>query len=123
MVRAPLWPFLLLWTPWFWYRPNPYVLNGTLPQQRVARYGGGASVFGFIIFFFILFVGFYDPYWWWYILYIFFPYILILNCVASVPLYYLNDEVKEKKEQPMKVRTSEEAADTKPQLRSLRMQL
>lgn len=121
MVRAPLWPFLFLWTPWFWYRPSPYVLNGRLPQQRAASYGLGASWFAVFIFFFIFFVGFYDPYWWWYFLFVFLPYIVVINCVASVPLYYLNDEVKEKKKQPMEVKSSTEA--NQPPLRSLRMQL
>ena len=121
MVRAPLWPFLFLWTPWFWYYPSPYVLNGRLPQQRAARYGGAASWFSIIIFIAILILGIYDPLWFWFFLYVFLPYILILSMCGAIPLFYFDDEVKEKKEQPMRVQTSTEAKQ--PQLRSLRMQL
>ena len=121
MVRAPLWPFLFLWTPWFWYRPNPYVLNGTLPQQRVADWGGPFSVIGVLLFILILIGAILDPYYWIFYLWVFLPYIVVLNSCASVPLYYLREEVQEKKNEPMSVQTSTEAKQ--PPLRSLRMQL
>ena len=64
MVRAPLWPFLFLWTPWFWYYPSPNVLNGSLPQQRVAGCGRPASVIGVLLFILILIAAIMDPYFW-----------------------------------------------------------
>ena len=121
MVRAPLWPLFFLWTPWFWYRPNPYVLNGTLPQQPAARVGGFASLIGVLLFIFILIVAIMDPFYWIFYLWIFLPYIVLLNSCASVPLWYLREEVQEKKNEPMRVQTSTEAKQ--PALRSLRMQL
>ena len=121
MVRAPLWPFLFLWTPWFWYYPNPNVLNGRLPQQPAARVGGLASLLGVGVFIFILIIAILDPYYWIYYLWVFLPYIVVINSCASVPLYYLREEVQEKKTEPMLVQPSTQVNNQ--QLRSLRMQL
>lgn len=122
MVRAPLWPFFFLWSPWYWYYPSPYVLNGRLPQQKAARYGGGpASWLGILIFFIILFGGwFYDPYWWWGMIFVFL-WFSCLNLCGFMSLSYFDEEVNQKKDKPMEVQSSEEM--NKPPLRSLRMQL
>lgn len=121
MVRAPLWPFFFLWSPWYWYYPSPYVLNGRFPEQKAARWGGRASWFGILIFFIILFGGwFYDPYWWWGMI-IVFLWFFSLNLCGFMSISYFDKEVEQKKDEPMEMKTSEEMK--KPPLRSLRMQL